>query len=133
MTKGSYTPANDLDFWVNMQVFLEDEADANGITHLPSQGTTASAVLVSLPRILGLSPVKRDAFAKAGKHRYVIAMGPRTANPSPTDLDTALNTLGINAIPLDIFTPSSKEVLTLLNEYSDMSFRKKPFALEYNS
>ena len=127
------TPANDLDFWVNMQVFLDDEADANGITQLPSQGSMAAAVLVNLSRVIGLSPAKQEAFAKAGKHRYVIAMGPRTANPSPKDVDTALNTLGINAVPLDIFTPSSKDILILLNEYSDMSYRKKPFALEYNS
>lgn len=133
LTQGKYTPDSDLDFWVNMQVFLDDEADATGVTQLPVQGTTASAVIVNLPRILGLSRAKKDAFAAAGKRRYVIAMGGRTENPKPEDVDTALNVLGVNAVPLDIFTPSSKDILILLNEYSDMSFRKKPFALEYNS
>jgi len=126
-----YKPAEDLDFWVNMRVFLDDEKDANGITQLPAKGDSADAVLVSLSRAVNLSAAKQEAFAATGKNRYVIAMGPRTTNPTPTEVDTALNTLGINAIPIDIFTPSTKDTALILNEYSDMTYRKKPFALQH--
>jgi hypothetical protein len=132
ITMNKYKPAEDLDFWVNMRVFLDDEKDANGITQLPAKGDSAHAVLVNLSRVVGLSPAKQEAFAATGKSRYVIAMGPRTTNPTPSEVDTALNTLGVNAIPIDIFTPSPKETALLLNEHSDMAFRKKPFALQYN-
>jgi len=128
-----YAPANDLDFWVNVQVFLEDDTDANGLTQLPPKGTPPTAVLVDLKRVLSLSSQKQEAFAAAGKARYVIAMGPRTANPSATDLDTALNTLGVNTVPLDIFVSNPQDLLILMKEYSNMSFKKKPSALEYIS
>jgi hypothetical protein len=131
LTMNKYKPAEDLDFWTNIRVFLEDENDANGITQLPGKGDSVNAVLVSLSRITSLSPAKQEAFAATGKSRYVIAMGPRTANPAPAEVDTALNILGVNAIPIDIFTPSAKETALLLNEHSDMAFRKKPFALQY--
>ena len=128
-----YAPADDLDFWVNIQVFLENDADTNGLTQLPPQGTPATAVLVDLKRVLSLGPQKQEAFAAAGKERYVIAMGPRITNPSATDLDTALNTLGVNTVPLDIFVSNPQDLLILMKEYSNMSFKKKPSALEYIS
>jgi hypothetical protein len=128
-----YAPANDLDFWVNIQVFLENDADTNGLTQLPPQGTPSTAVLVDLKRVLSLGPQKQEAFAAAGKERYVIAMGPRITNPSATDLDTALNILGVNTVPLDIFVSNPQDLLILMKEYSNMSFKKKPSALEYIS
>lgn len=126
-----YKPAEDLDFWVNMRVFLDDEKDSNGITQLPAKGDSADAVLVSLARVASLSAAKQEAFAATGKTRYVIAMGPRTTNPTPTEVDTALNSLGVNAVPIDIFTPSTKDAALILNEYYDMTYRKKPVALQY--
>jgi hypothetical protein len=133
MTSNKYKPAEDLDFWVNMRVFLDDENDTNGITQLSATGESPHAVLVSLPRILSLSSSKKESFAATGKKRFVIAMGPRTTNPTPSEMNIALNTLGVNAIPIDIFTPSIKETALLLNEHSDMAFRKKPFSLQYTS
>jgi hypothetical protein len=133
LTNNKYKPANDLDFWVNMRVFLDDEKDSNGITQLSAKGESTHAVLVSLPRIISLSASKQESFAATGKKRFVIAMGPRTTNPTPAEINTALNVLGVNAIPIDIFTPSTKETALLLNEHSDMTYRKKPPALQYTS
>jgi hypothetical protein len=131
----TYTPANDLDFWVNMRVYLDDEADTMGmgIAQLPGQGERVDAVIVSLPRVLSMSSAKQQAFAATGKKRYVIAMGPRTTNPAGSDINTALNTLGINAIPIDVFVQQTSELLSILNYYSNMSYPIKPFALQYSS
>jgi len=133
LNENKYTTVNDLDFWVNMRVTLDDEADASGITQLADKSDTPAAVLVSLPRVLALSSLKQEAFAGKGKQRYVIAMGSRTDNPTTTEMHTALNTLGINAIPIDIFTPESNSILLIANEYSDMTYRPKPAALQYVS
>lgn len=133
VNKTKYPPAKDLDFWVNMQVYLDDPTDINGITQSPDSAATPPAVLVDLTRILSLSSSQKEAFAAKGKRRYVIAMGNRTANPTPTDLNTALNNLGVNVVPIDIFTDSDKRILLLSNEYTNKSFRPKPTNLQYYS
>jgi hypothetical protein len=131
-----YPPAKDLDFLVNMRVFLESEDDAEigGVTQLADQGEAPLAVLVNLSRVLELSSTKRDAFAAKGKRRYVIAMDPsyRTINPPLSAIDSALTDLGINAIPVDIFTETSDTITLLANQYSNMSYVSKPFALQYS-
>jgi len=131
VTKGAYAPADDLDFWVNIRVTLDTEADTNGITQLADASTASSAVLVSLSRVVQLSALNQNLFAGKGKKRYVIAMGSRTENPTPGDVDIALEKLGVNAVPFDIFTPESKDILILANEYSDMTYKPKPAALQY--
>ena len=133
ITQNKYSPANDLDFWVNMQVYLDTKADANGITQLADPMAPPSAVFVSLPRVLALSTSDMQAFAKKGKDRYVIAMGDRTTNPTPVQINTALNILGINAILVDIFTPSNSDVLLISNQYSNKQFLQKPLVLQHAS
>jgi len=128
--KNKYPPAKDLDFWVNVQVYLDDEGDLNGITQLADPSVQPAAVLVSLQRVLLMNSMNKDAFAKKGKRRYVIAMGDRTKNPTPTELGVALNSLGINVIPIDIFTDTDRNTLLLSNEYSNKTFRPKPDTLQ---
>jgi len=128
-----YPPAKDLDFWVNMRVYLDEASDLNGITELADKDIQPSAVLVSLNRILSLSTANKALFSKSGKKRFVIAMGDRTRNPSPEAISTALNTLGVNAIPIDIFTPEDSEIRSISNEYGNSTFRQKPDNLQYIS
>lgn len=124
-----YNPAQDLDFWVNMRVYLESEEDALGITRAAASDDKAHAVIAGLERLLLLSSAKKDSFAEKAKKRYVIAMGARTKNPVTADLDTALNQLGLNAIPLDIFTDPTADVMQLTTEYANMPYHPKPSTL----
>lgn len=124
-----YNPAQDLDFWVNMRVYLDSEDDLFGITQLPAPGVVPSAILVNLDRVLALSSTKKNAFAAKAQKQYVIAMGPRTANPTVAQVDTAINSLGINCVPLDIFSESTSTIMELTGEYANMSYHPKPVAL----
>jgi len=133
ISKNKYPPAKDLDFWVNMRVYLDTPDDLNGITPVADPDVQPTAVLVSLKRILSLSSVNMDAFAARSKRRYVIAMGDRLVNPTPAQVNIALNKLGVNIIPIDIFTDIDRDVLLLSNEYSNKSFRQKPVNLQYSA
>jgi hypothetical protein len=130
-----YDPADDLDYWVNMRVSLTSETDALGITKMPETGTGgsmgagASAVVVWLSDILAMSKGKQDAFATKGKARFVIAMPGAMANPTPADLDVALKTLGVNMVPLDIFSGALQDTKNLVAEYSNQTYSAKPLAL----
>lgn len=124
-----YNPAEDLDFWVNMRVYLDSEEDTLGISMAAPSDIRVSAVVGDLNRLLALPSAKKDTFAEKNKNRYSIALGSRLTNPTPADIDTSLNQLGLNAVPIDIFTPSNAQVLKLTEEYSHMPYHPKPVAL----
>ena len=131
-----YDPADDLDYWVNMRVSLTSEADALGVTKMPETGTGgamgagASAVVVWLSDIIGMSQQKKDAFATKGKARFVIAMPGAMANPTPAEVDVALRELGVNMVPLDIFGGAIEDTKKLVAEYSNQTYSAKPAALQ---
>jgi hypothetical protein len=124
-----YDPAQDLDFWVNMRVYLDSEDDNLGITQPADSSVTPSAVIADLNRILNLSAGAASNFAGKSKRRYVIAMPSRTTNPTVKDIDKAINTLGVNAIPIDIFTDTTANVMSIVGEYANMPYHPKPAAL----
>jgi hypothetical protein len=124
-----YDPAKDLDFWVNMRVYLDSENDSLGITHAQEPNGPVHAVVADLKRLLSLSDSAATTFAAKAKNRYVIAMGDRITNPTVKEIDRAINTLGINVVPLDIFTPSTATIMDITSEYANMSYHPKPVAL----
>jgi hypothetical protein len=112
-----------------MRVYLDSEQDSLGISSLADPSSSVPAVVVDLNRILTLSPANAEAFAEKAKKKYVIAIGSRTKNPTVKELDKAINTLGVNSVPLDIFTDDTATVMNLVSEYANMPYHPKPAAL----
>jgi hypothetical protein len=112
-----------------MRVYLHYTGDKLGVTQAPPAGITPSAVVVGLNSILSLSPEKADAFAAQAKSQFVIAITQQLSNPSPEDLNKAINTLGVNVVPIDIFSDPIEKTHLLVAEYSNMTFRPKPAGL----
>lgn len=127
-----YLPAEDLDYWVNLRVYLDDDNSNIGVTKIPEEGVTANAVVVYLSQVLALSAAKSDSFATRGKRRFVIAMPDPLKNPTVPALDKALNELGINMVPLDIFQEDLNAVKQLRDLYDAKSYRAKPAALQHS-
>ena len=123
-----YSPRQDLDFFVNMRVFLDTE-ESLGIAKLPESDSFVTAVVVDFDRVVAMSDAKKEAFAQKGKRRYVIALPKRTENPTAENLATAINVLGINAVPIDIFTQTTPEVMNITKEYANMPYHPKPAVL----
>lgn len=124
-------PKEDLDYLVNARVYAETTADAVGATGLAvNDRVPPAAVLVSLPRILGLGDKDKEAFAQRGKGRFVIAMGKQIdGNPTPKDLRVALGTLGVNAVPMNLFGDKKDELAKLVATWKDKFYALKPVAL----
>lgn len=125
-----YSPAEDLDYWVNLRVYLENDSESIGITQVTPTASTARAVIMRASSILPLKDQKADSFSIKGKQRFVIALPDAMRNPSFEELDHLLNTLGVNMVPLDIFSEGIDETKGLLKLYSNMSYREKPAALQ---
>jgi hypothetical protein len=125
-TSRQIAPADDLDYWSNMRVYLNSDNDRIGVTQPAASGVTPAAVVVNLAGLLDLSAEAIDQFSFKNKGNFVIAMAPQLDNPSAEQLGNALNTMGVNVVPLDIFSSDVKEIVSLVGEYSGMSFRPKP-------
>lgn len=136
-----YSPADDLDYWVNMRVYLDNEDDAQGIAKVSEKAGGAAgggaqgpaAVVLSLSDIVNLGAAKRDAFATRGKSRFVIAMPGALTNPAPAQLDRALTDLGVNMVPLDIFGVPLEESKKLVEQYGGKAYKSKPAALRIHA
>jgi hypothetical protein len=124
-----YNPAEDLDFWVNMRVYLESENDTIGITTAADPAVAPSAIIADFTRIISLSESMATSFAAKSKRSYVIAMPARSENPTAEEIDKAINTLGVNVVPIDIFTETTKTVMNIVSEYANMPYHPKPIAL----
>jgi hypothetical protein len=130
--KPPINPAEDLDYWVNMRVYMSttvDDLGTLGLTVPPPKDASPSAIVVSLPKLLALSTKELDAFIAETKHQFVIALPSQMNNPSSDDLNKSLNKIGINMIPLDIFSHDVEEVKTLVGLYNNLTYRPKPLGL----
>jgi hypothetical protein len=57
-------------------------------------------------------------------------MGSRTSNPTPETIDLLINTLGVNSVPVDIFTETTDSILAITDQYANKAFRPKPLSLQ---
>jgi hypothetical protein len=128
-----YSPAEDLDYWVNLRVHLESDEKAIGVAQMAPSEAQARAVLIPMSKLLALrgETQKQDSFAVKGKQRFVIAVPDTNANPTFEELDFLLNTLGVNIVPLHIFGGESAGVLKgLMKLYKNTSYSVKPSTLQ---
>lgn len=125
-----FDPADDLDYWVNMRVYLASEDDApQGLAKVAEKDDGAHAIVTNLSDLLSLSTTKKDAFATKGKGRFVIAMASAMANPTVKELDAARNELGVNMVPIDLYDGDLAATKLLIEEYSNKTYSSKPAAL----
>lgn len=135
-----YNPAEDLDYWVNMRVYLDGAGAGSGtgsgtgtvagVARLADPDIRSHAVVTSLEALLAQqSATQADAFALKGRRRFVIAMPNPLKNPTASELSRAINEFGVNIVPLDIFTPPPETTKALVQEYTAMTYRPKPAGL----
>ena len=126
--KSKVNPADDLDFWVNLRVYLNSN-ELLGITQMPPSGVTPYAVVTKMSSLLALSEQQATAFASASKTQFIIALPSQMENPTAEKLDILLHKLGVNMVPLDIYSDDVKDVLPLVAQYNNMTFSPKPAGL----
>jgi hypothetical protein len=93
----------DLDFMVNMRVYLENANDSLGASDVPHNGETPNAIIVPSKSLIGLSDDEKDAFALKGKTRFVIVMPSQMKNPSLPAITSLLERNSVNCILLNLF------------------------------
>jgi hypothetical protein len=124
-----YAPVDDLDYWVNAQLFKEDEKDDLGVANvMPANGNLRSSI-VDLNRIMKMTPQEKKSWSMRNRDTFTVALSSQNANPSKAVCDNALSTLGVNVIPLDIFCSPIEETRDLLGSWEKKTWHLKPLML----
>lgn len=124
-----FSPVDDLDYWVNAQLYKEDEKNELGVATVAPINTPLRSSIVDLNRILALSEQEKKAWAVRNRDTFTVALPSQNANPKKEVCDTALLTLGMNVIPLDIFSSPIEETRDLVRSWDKKTWNLKPLAL----
>jgi hypothetical protein len=122
---------HDLDYLTHVRVYAATPQDVVGATAVaPSGAGAANAVLVSMRRILTMPEKEKDVFAQTHKTRFVIAMPGQMSNPPKKSVEEAMNRLGVNLVPLNLFGVREELKKTLGLWPNDKFLRTRPPALQ---
>ncbi len=126
-----FDPKYDLDNLVHAQVYADTSDDMLGATiRTADEKPNAPCVIASWGRLKGLGEKAMDTFAQRAKSRFVIAMPGQVGNPSKAEIETALNRLGVNVLPLNLFGESAADLQKKLGLWKGQRFlHVKPPAL----
>lgn len=122
-------PVEDLDYWVNAQVFTDSPTKASGVAVVPSANQKVRASIVSLSDLLSLSDIDKKTWANRNKDIFTIAMPSQNKNPSEEELLVALSNLGVNMLPLDIFSFDADQTRRLTELLENKTWKMRPLAL----
>ena len=126
----SYAPADDLDYWVHAQLYKLDDADNLGVTAVASANTKPRAIVVPIESVLGLSTESQKAWATKNKDYFSVVIPSATSNPSVIDANSLLGSMGINVLPLDLFSFDVKQVAALFDLWKKNTWNMRPVALQ---
>jgi hypothetical protein len=111
-------PKDNLDFWVNARLYVDESGKSamlGEVTSSVPNGQIAYAQVGSTSQYLMIPDGDKANFVEKASNTFKIAMGSMSDIFTPTQLSTMLNTLGIQAVALDVIRlgASSDHLITL--------------------
>ena len=124
-----YAPADDLDYWVHAQLYKLNDSDKMGVTSVASANTKTRAIVVPLESLTGLSSDSQKAWATKNKDYFSVVIPSADKNPSVSLANVLLGSMGINVLPLDLFSFDVKEISALFELWKKNTWNMRPVAL----
>ncbi len=124
-----YSPVDDLDYWVNAQIFKEDEKANLGVATVNPTNTPLRASVVDLGKLLQMSVEEQKTWAVKNRDTFTVGLPSQTANPPKAQCEVALKTLGLNVLPLDIFSSPIEQTRDLMKVWEKKAWNLRPLAL----
>ena len=129
--KRSYLPKEDLDYWVHLRLYKQNLETQVGVTSVPEQSGIPRGLVEMLSYYTTIPQDARNQrlAIDTTKQRFTIALSPPGTNPSQETVKMALDTYGVQAIPL-FLTDYTPDVKTLMSNWK-VAWRAKPKAIRY--
>jgi hypothetical protein len=124
-----FPPSEDLDYWVNAQIFKEDEKAVFGVTSVAPAKKPLRAAMYDYEILKGLTGDARTTWATQRKGIFTMVLPPAKENPDFDTIQRLTNELGVNVIPLDIFSFDTATTKRVANAWSKFVWKEKPVAL----
>ena len=124
-----YAPVDDLDYWVHAQLYKLNDSDKMGVTSVASANTKTRAIVVPLESLTGLSSDSQKAWATKNKDYFSVVIPSADTNPSVSLANVLLGSMGINVLPLDLFSFDVKQVAALFDLWKKNTWNMRPVAL----
>jgi hypothetical protein len=129
--KHTYTPKEDLDYWVHMRIFKQNLDTPMGVTSIPVRSIMPRSIIdkttyyTSLPSDATTQRKEIDGT----KEKFMIILEKQGENPSNATLTKLLDQYGVQAVPLFLidYTP---EVQAALSKWK-YAWRAKPKSIRY--
>ena len=125
----SYAPADDLDYWVHAQLYKLNDSDKLGVTSVASANTKTRAIVVPIESLTGLSPDSQKTWATKNKDYFSVVIPSAESNPSVSLANVLLGSMGVNVLPLDLFSFDVKEISALFEIWKKNTWNMRPVAL----
>jgi len=126
----SYAPADDLDYWIHAQLYKLNDSEKLGVTSVASANTKTRAIVVPIESVTGLSPESQKTWATKNKDYFSVVIPSAVSNPSVSLANVLLGSMGVNVLPLDLFSFDVKEVSALFELWKKNTWNMRPVALQ---
>ena len=103
-------PKDNLDFWTNGRIYVDESGKSSAlgsVTASVPQGQIAYAQVGYAQQLLNIGTSDQSNYLQTSSNTFKIAMGPVNGHFSATQLNTLLNTLGIQCVPIDVVNLSA--------------------------
>jgi hypothetical protein len=114
----------DLDYMVNVRVYLDSSSDSLGVSSVPTNALTPVAVVVPFSRLTLMTEKEQDTFAMKGKMRFVFALPSQDKNPSVSEIKAGLDHCSVNSIALNLFGEPVPDLKTKMKLWGSEPFLK---------
>ena len=114
LLKMKIEPADDLDYWSHVQISTEP---------------TLPAITVPFSTVSALKGSAQNKWALKNKKYFTIAQLDPSSNPSVQDTTMLLNNLGINIVPIDLFSFDENDTMRLYALWNGAVWRPRPVPL----
>jgi hypothetical protein len=129
--KRTYTPKEDLDYWVHLRIYKNNADTPMGMTGVPGKTEKARAIIdrtnyyVTMPTDTQTKKTATDATKEA----FMITTSPEGQNPSKEVATLVLNSYGVQSVPLYL-TDYTADFTSVLGMWP-LAWKAKPKAIRY--
>jgi len=129
--KKTYLPKEDLDYWVHLRMFKQNIETPLGATDISEKAGIPRGLMEMVSYYTSLPSDQRTlrTAVAATKEKFTVALSLEGTNPTLDSSRKALNTFGVQALPL-LITDATPELMSLMKEWK-YAWRAKPKEILY--
>ena len=126
----AFTPREDLDYLVHLRLFKQSDTEF-GVTQLADDKIFPRGYVENVNYYTILPDKQKQPTIDSNKIRWVMALSPPGTNPTSASTKTMVNQLGVQCVPLSLFTEFNDDMKETVGLWTKDSWRFKPQPIRF--